>query len=419
MKRKRTLTNAVVIVGFAVLCLAAIEFLALNVGQPTPFSNSYTVHAVFSDADGIPTAADVRMSGIDVGKVVEVSHNRRYPGETLVTIAISDAHAVPVYSDGYAKVRPKTLLGEKYIDLTLGGGGAAEPIPSGGFMPVGQAGKDVSNDEIFNAFDQTARAQQQQVLHLLDTATQGRVGDIRNLLPQLQSVVANLDPLARVYEQDQPEVDRIFIQLDTILATIADEHEQLAGLLGNGNSVLDAVVQKDQALLTTLREAGRVSTQLNGAMAGTISQQQQAIQALYPALSPGCTGTYPRTQRCGQNAFLDQIVGPQPECHNRPCGLDMVFTGTLTGNINYPNDQLTVTSATGSLITEEWDSMFSQPQSTGGANSPPRALNVVLAFHCDAIATMVSQLPNGSVLSQSLQELLQQLQQQTGHSVCP
>jgi len=272
MKRRRTVINAVAIVGFAVMCVAAIEFLAVNVGQPTPFANSYSVHAVFSDADGIPTAADVRMSGIDVGKVVAVSHDRRYPGETLVTIAITDGHAVPVYSDGYAKVRPKTLLGEKYIDLTLGGGGAAEPIPSGGFLPVGQAGKDVSNDEIFNAFDQTTRTQQQQVLHLLDTATQGRAGDIRALLPQLQAVVANLDPLARVYEQDQPEVDRIFVQLDTILATIADEHEQLAGLLANGNNVLNAVAQKDQALLTTLGEAGKVSSQLNGAMAGTIRE---------------------------------------------------------------------------------------------------------------------------------------------------
>jgi virulence factor Mce-like protein len=428
--RSRTLINAVAVAGFAVMCLAAIEFLAVNVGQPTPFSNSYTVHAVFSDADGVPSAADVRMSGVDVGKVVEVSHDRRYPGETLVTLAISDGRAVPVYTDGYAKVRPKTLLGEKYIDLTVGGGDAAEAIPSGGFMPVGQAGKDVSNDEIFNAFDQTTRAQQQQVLRLLDTATQQRASDIRSILPQLQTVVANLDPLARVYERDQPEVDRIFVQLDTILATIADEHEQLAGLLSNGGSVLNAVAQRDQALLTTLSEAGRFATELNGAMAGTIDRQQQALEALYPALAPACTGTYPKTQHCGQNALLDQIVGPQPACHNRPCGIDEVFTGTLTGNINYPNDQLTVTSGTGSLITEEWDSMFSQPRSSSNScqsqtpqsscvNSPPRALNLVLAFHCDAITTMVSELPNGSVLSQSLQQLLQQLQQQTGHPVCP
>jgi ABC-type transporter Mla subunit MlaD len=323
-----------------------------------------------------------------------------------------------VYSDAYAKVRPKTLLGEKYIDLSIGGGAAAEPIASGGFLPLGRTGKDVSNDEIFNAFDQTTRSQQQQVLRALDSATQQRAGDIQHILPQLETVLANLDPLARVYEQDQPEVDHIFVQLNTILATVADEHDQLGGLLANAGSVLSAVAQKDQALLTTLQEAGRISTELNGAMAGTIQQQQQAIEALYPALSPDCTGSSARTQSCGQNAFLNQVVAPQAACHNRPCGIDEVFTGTLTGNINYPNDQLTVTSDTGALVTEEWDSMFSQPQSSS-ANSPPRALNLVLAFHCDAIQTMVSQLPQGSSLAQTLQQLLQQLQQKTGHPVCP
>jgi virulence factor Mce-like protein len=418
VKRPRTLTNALVIAGFAVMCLSAIEFLAVNIGQPVPFSSSYTVHAVFSDADGIPTAADVRVSGVDVGKVAEIGHDSRYPGETLVTLEIADAHAVPVYSDGYAQVRPKTLLGEKYIDLSIGGGAAAEPIASGGFMPVSRTAKDVSNDEIFNAFDQTTRAQQQQVLDALDTATQGRAGDIHNILPQLQTVVANLDPLARVYEQDRPEVDSIFVQLNTILTTVADEHDQLAGLLANGSSVLGVIAQKDQALLTTLNEAGKVSSELNSATAGTIAQQQEAIQALYPALSPDCTGSFPRTQSCGQNAFLNQVVAPQAACHNRACGIDEVFTGTLTGNINYPNDQLTVTSDTGSLVTEEWDSMFSQPQSTS-TNNPPRALNLVLAFHCDAIQAMAGQLPQGSTLAQTLQQLLQQLQQQTGHAVCP
>jgi hypothetical protein len=92
-------------------------------------------------------------------------------------------------------------------------------------------------------------------------------------------------------------------------------------------------------------------------------------------------------------------VAPQTVCGNRPCGIDEVFTGTLLGNVNYPNDQLTVSSTqtacaapkgsnqpghcgSGELVTLLWDSMFSQPTGTD-----KRALNLVLAFHCDAITT--------------------------------
>jgi len=110
MKRSRTLINGLIVAGFTAFCIVGIEFLAANIGQPVPFGQSYTVHAVFSNADGIPTAADVRVSGVDAGKVVGVASDPSYPGETVVTMQISGPGAIPVYTNRYAKVRPKTLL---------------------------------------------------------------------------------------------------------------------------------------------------------------------------------------------------------------------------------------------------------------------------------------------------------------------
>src|SRR5579884_1740662 len=196
MKRSATFRNGVIVSLFTVICVAIMEFLAVNIGQPVPFGQAYSVHAIFSDADGVPTAADVRVAGVDVGKVVDVTHDPAYPGETVVTMDISDSAAIPLYSNGSAMVRPKTLLGEKYIDLTVGNAATGEAIASGGFMPVGNTGLSVENDQIFNAFDSRTRAEQQQVLDELDAATFQRSGDIQAILPQLQQVVSNLQPLA-------------------------------------------------------------------------------------------------------------------------------------------------------------------------------------------------------------------------------
>ena len=120
MTRSRTLTNGVILLVFVVFCVGVLEFLALNIGQGNPVSSNYTVHAVFANADGLPTAADVRVSGVDVGRVIDVTHDAANPGETVATLQITDSKAVPVYSNGYATVRAKTLLGEKYVDLTIG-----------------------------------------------------------------------------------------------------------------------------------------------------------------------------------------------------------------------------------------------------------------------------------------------------------
>ena len=371
MDRRRTLTNGAILAAFTVFCILVMEFLAVNIGQPNPLSADYTVHAVFADADGIPTAADIRVSGVVVGKVTSISHDPTSPGYSVVTLQISDTHAVPIYSNGFAKVRPKTLLGEKYVDLSVGSATTAEAISSGGYLPVAETGKDVSNDEIFNAFDAATRAQQQLVFAALDSATRSRAGDIQAIIPQLQQVVANLSPLAQVYEKDQPQSDHIFVQLNTIMQTIADEHQQLAGFLANGNIALGAIAAKDDALIATLQAASNVSTELNAAMAPTIAAQRSSLARLAPTFD-------------SQNAFLDQILGPH--CGGKPCGIDQVFTGTLNGYVAYPNDQLNVSTPTGEQVTGGWDSMFSLP------SGQPNALNIVLSFHCDTVSTMLAEL---------------------------
>ena len=402
MSRSATARNGIIIAVFAAVCVIALEFLAVNIGQGVPFSQNYTVHAVFSDADGVPGAADVRVSGVDVGRVTDVGTEPGYPGETVVTMQITDSHAIPVYSNGSAQVEPKTLLGEKYVQLSVGDQASAEAIQSGGYLPPSQTGTVVENDQIFNAFDAQARSQTQQVLDALNLATEQRSGNVQDILPQLQQVVQGLAPVARVYEQDQPQVDGILTQLNTIMATLADEHQQVAGLLSNGNTALTAVNQKDSSLIAFLGDAGGFFSQLNQAASSTIQAQEAAITALKPALD-------------AENAFLQQVVGPV--CNGHACGIDQVFTGTLLGNINYPNDQLTVTNngvntpvpgLNPELVTNEWDSMFSQPSTA----PPHRALNIVLSLHCNEILETLNNPtlnPGGDTLGPIEQQALNAL----------
>jgi len=405
MNRGRVLRNAIYVALFAVACILGMEFLAVNIGQPNPLSSDYTVHAVFTDADGVPTAADVRVAGVQVGKVTAVSHDPSNPGFSVVTLQISNANAVPVFSNGFAVVRPKTLLGEKYVDLTVGNRDTGEAIPPDGYLPQARTSKDVENDEIFNAFDAQTRQQQKVVLQELDAATQDRAGDVQAILPQLTQIVQDLSPLAKVYEKDNPQVDNIFVNFNTLMQTLADEHQQLAGLLANGNAALGAIAQRDDALVATLKGYSDVANEFNTAMAPTVDAQRSALQKLAPTFDK-------------LNEMFSLIVDPQAACGNKPCGVAEVFTGTLLGNINYPNDQLTVTSGTpcdtlpankncgpGPAVTTFWDSMFSNPMprwkdsgcsaqqvETADPSCTHSAQNIVLAFHCDEATNMVSNL---------------------------
>jgi virulence factor Mce-like protein len=377
--RRRVLVNAAIIVSFAVVCVGALEWLAANLGQPMPVGNAgYTVHGIFQDADGVPTDADVRVNGVDVGKVVKVGPDPGQPGYSVVTMTIYDSDAAPVYSNGFATIEPKSILNDMSVDLTVGGGGTATAIPSGGFLTVADTSTSVEYDQIFNSFPAPIRSDEQQVIADLDTATRGQPGNIQDELPRLEQAFADLEPVAAMYSADAPEVDAILKQLTTILQTTADEHEQLAGLLGNGKTALGAIAQRDDALVGTLQGFSTVATELNAAMTPTVPAQKQSLKEIGASLG-------------AENRFLNQIVGPQAGCGGHPCGIDEVFTGTLLGDINYPNDQLTVTTPAGETVAGEWASMFSQPTDTH------RALNLVLAFQCDTLPQELASL--GPVLS--------------------
>jgi hypothetical protein len=231
------------------------------------------------------------------------------------------------------------------------------------------------------------------VLQELDKATQNRSGDIQAILPELTKIVQDLSPLAKVYEKDNAQVDNIFVNFDTLMKTLADEHDQLAGLLANGNVALGAIAQRNDALIATLRGYSNVASEFNAAMSPTVNEQRSALAKLAPTFDK-------------LNTMFNLISDPQQACAVKDgppqkCGVDELFNGTLLGNINYPNDQLTVTNGAGPAITTFWDSMFSNPNSrwqdsscTDTKGSPPACShtgqNIVLSFHCDEASNMIA-----------------------------
>src|ERR687894_1876159 len=104
-------------VGFALSCFALLLFLWLAFGGPIPLKpKGYRVSASFAEASQLATEADVRISGVPVGKVKAIEPDAE-TGRSLVTMELRAKYA-PMPSDSRALLRQKTLLGETYVELT-------------------------------------------------------------------------------------------------------------------------------------------------------------------------------------------------------------------------------------------------------------------------------------------------------------
>ncbi len=108
-----------VVVGGAVLA-AAVGFL-LYAGQITGFSSGgseYQLTASFRSADGINVGTDVRMAGVKVGRVTDISLD---PTTYRAATVFSVQEGIEVPDDSAVAISSEGLLGGNYVELLPGG----------------------------------------------------------------------------------------------------------------------------------------------------------------------------------------------------------------------------------------------------------------------------------------------------------
>ena len=115
---------------FALSCFGLLLFLWLAFGGAIPLKpKGYRFQTSFAEAAQLAKEADVRISGVPVGKVKTIEPDKA-TGRATSTIEIEPRYA-PLPRDARAILRQKTLLGETYVELTPGTE-AAKPIAEDG-----------------------------------------------------------------------------------------------------------------------------------------------------------------------------------------------------------------------------------------------------------------------------------------------
>src|SRR3954452_5210778 len=118
VKQAPTVGRMLVMVGFALSCFGLLLFLWLAFRGPVPPSpKGYRFNTSFGEATQLAKEADVRISGVSVGKVKEIQ--TQSDGRSKATIEIENKYS-PIPRDTRAILRQKTLLGETYVELTPG-----------------------------------------------------------------------------------------------------------------------------------------------------------------------------------------------------------------------------------------------------------------------------------------------------------
>src|SRR5919202_1232458 len=116
-KRAPSIPQIAIMVVFALSCFLILTYVWKSFGGPSPLApKGYRMAANFGEATQLADTADVRISGVKVGRVVKTEETS---GRTHVEMQIDPRYA-PVPRDTRAILRQKTLLGETYVELPPG-----------------------------------------------------------------------------------------------------------------------------------------------------------------------------------------------------------------------------------------------------------------------------------------------------------
>jgi phospholipid/cholesterol/gamma-HCH transport system substrate-binding protein len=250
-KRAPSTTQLVVITAFALSCFGILLFLWITFGGATPFkAKSYQIKVPFTEASQLAEQSDVRISGVDVGKVESIELGPA--GKEAVALLNIDDKYAPLPRSTRAMLRTKTLLGETYVELTPGSKGEP-PLPDNGTLPAAQVAESVQLDEIFQAFDPKTRAAFQSWMQEAAVAIEGQGQNLSYAIGNFEPTFTEFENLFRVLNSQKLAVSKLFSNGAKTFEALRGREGQLADLIRSSNELFKTTAGRDQDIEALFR----------------------------------------------------------------------------------------------------------------------------------------------------------------------
>jgi phospholipid/cholesterol/gamma-HCH transport system substrate-binding protein len=275
-------------IAFTLSCIGLMIFVWTQFGGSVPFApQGYHVNALFSETGLLVPNADVRIAGVNVGKVTNVQARGV---NSYVTMDIDHQYA-PIPVDTRAILREKTLLGEAYVELSTGNG-AGPKIADDGTIPASQVQHTQQLDQVLGSFDTQTQHNLQAFLNGTYLSLAGQGQNLNDAIGNFDPTLTELSAVVGVLNQQQGNLKSLINNAATVLTTLGDRSADVQSLVTAGDQVLSATASRNTALTATvnalppfLGELRTTLTTLNTSL-GLAKPSLVALKPVAPLLTP-------------------------------------------------------------------------------------------------------------------------------------
>jgi phospholipid/cholesterol/gamma-HCH transport system substrate-binding protein len=304
------------IVGLIVVALIAVGS-AWAFTKQLPWSDAYSVQAIFPSAQNLRTGSPVRIAGVDVGTVTQVEHLSPEaresvtrldqpeegavasagealadPAASIVTMEIEES-ARPIKTDATFRLLPRLFLeGNLFVDIKPGSPTAPEAEEDYVF-PVDQASNSVQLDQVLTTLQSDVREQLQITLEEFGSALVDHGGaegfqELYRSSPGANKFTSQVNEA--FLGQNPHDLSGLIRNLDRVLRGLGRNERALQELITNFRIFAGSFAAEDRALERAVFELPRVMDAADPAFAA-LNRSFPPLRAFAREALPGTRTT--------------------------------------------------------------------------------------------------------------------------------
>jgi phospholipid/cholesterol/gamma-HCH transport system substrate-binding protein len=205
---------------FLAVCLVGVFALYAVFGQLRFGEKSNTYKAEFLNVTGLETGDFVRIAGVEVGQVENIS----IQPDTTALVEFTADNSVVLTDGNRAVIRYDDLIGGRYLALVEGAGGTTKVNP-GGTIPLARTSPALDLDALIGGFRPLFSALDPDQVNALSgqliTAFEGQGATIGSFLTQTAALTNTLA------DRDQL-IGEVIVNLNTVLGSLGGQSEQFS-----------------------------------------------------------------------------------------------------------------------------------------------------------------------------------------------
>ncbi len=263
---------------FVVGSLAALLVMVIIIAQQEQlWEKKVGYQAIFRNIAGLKKGSEVRLAGVTVGNVKEVSVDPR--GNVLVIFEVLGKYRDQVRADSQASIGFQGLLGEKSLDISAGSPTKA-PIPPEGLLEA---------VEPLELTEMLARATPslenvEKILSNLATLTQ----EMRDPKSEFNKFLADMREISDKINRgkgtlglvlNDPALYRESVESVARVRKLTDNLKQASGNLKEFSARLPELAKKSEMFLDSLNKAGAGLPELVGSGQGLMEDADKVAKA--------------------------------------------------------------------------------------------------------------------------------------------